>query len=230
MFFEGGTLVLRKLASIMAIVFAATLALAGTALAAPYDPATIAADRGPDGSYEIFGTGFGDTQPDLYVTASVLNSSGQLQTYRFSLDANGDFAGSVPGSKCSAVVTIVGYPSGETLTTTIAGENCSGNNNGNNNNGNNGGGNNNGGGGSNTGGGSSSGGSAGVNGAGYSSGGGSYNGGGYSTGNTVQGAYSPGLANTGASIAAPVAIGLGTLVLGLGLLFFGTRGVIRRRG
>ncbi|MBM9469119.1 hypothetical protein [Nakamurella leprariae] len=43
-------------------------------------------------------------------------------------------------------------------------------------------------------------------------------------------ASSSGLANTGASVAAPLAIGGTALVAGLGLLFFGTRGAIRRRG
>jgi hypothetical protein len=37
------------------------------------------------------------------------------------------------------------------------------------------------------------------------------------------------LAYTGASVAGPLAIGLAALLLGLGLLFFGTRGVIRRK-
>lgn len=38
------------------------------------------------------------------------------------------------------------------------------------------------------------------------------------------------LASTGASIAGPIAIGGAALVAGLGLLFFGTRGAIRRKG
>lgn len=38
-----------------------------------------------------------------------------------------------------------------------------------------------------------------------------------------------GLASTGASIAAPLAIGLAVLLAGLALLFFGTRGVLRRK-
>ena len=39
-----------------------------------------------------------------------------------------------------------------------------------------------------------------------------------------------GLAYTGASVAGPIAIGLGALLAGLALLFFGTRGVIRHKG
>ena len=39
-----------------------------------------------------------------------------------------------------------------------------------------------------------------------------------------------GLASTGASVAGPIAIGLGALLAGLALLFFGTRGVIRHKG
>jgi hypothetical protein len=42
--------------------------------------------------------------------------------------------------------------------------------------------------------------------------------------------YTSALADTGASVAAPLAIGGTALVAGLGLLFFGTRGAIRRRG
>jgi hypothetical protein len=38
------------------------------------------------------------------------------------------------------------------------------------------------------------------------------------------------LASTGASVAGPIAIGLGALLAGLALLFFGTRGVIRHKG
>ncbi len=38
------------------------------------------------------------------------------------------------------------------------------------------------------------------------------------------------LASTGASVAGPIAIGLGALFAGLSLLFFGTRGAIRRKG
>ena len=38
------------------------------------------------------------------------------------------------------------------------------------------------------------------------------------------------LASTGASIAGPIAIGAAALLAGLALLFFGTRGVIRRKG
>ncbi|MFN8200779.1 MAG: hypothetical protein U0R72_21005 [Nakamurella multipartita] len=38
-----------------------------------------------------------------------------------------------------------------------------------------------------------------------------------------------GLASTGASIGAPLAIGIVALLAGLTLLFFGTRGVLRRK-
>jgi hypothetical protein len=51
---------------------------------------------------------------------------------------------------------------------------------------------------------------------------------GYASGDVSSG-YA-GLASTGASIGAPLAIGIGALLAGLTLLFFGTRGVLRRRG
>lgn len=51
---------------------------------------------------------------------------------------------------------------------------------------------------------------------------------GYASGDGKSG-YSD-LANTGASITAPLAIGIGALLAGLVLLFFGTRGVLRRKG
>lgn len=71
-------------------------------------------------------------------------------------------------------------------------------------------------------------------GSGYS-GGGSGSGGsnqnyssGYASGDVSSG-YA-GLASTGASIGGPLAIGIGALLAGLTLLFFGTRGVLRRKG
>lgn len=51
---------------------------------------------------------------------------------------------------------------------------------------------------------------------------------GYASGDVSSG-YA-GLASTGASIGAPLAIGIGALLAGLVLLFFGTRGVLRRKG
>lgn len=78
----------------------------------------------------------------------------------------------------------------------------------------------------------SSGGSGGIGSSGGSAGSGSSGGGSqgaYGNGYAATGAYGSSLANTGASIAGPMAIGLGTLTVGLGLLFFGTRGVIRRK-
>lgn len=50
---------------------------------------------------------------------------------------------------------------------------------------------------------------------------------GYASGDVSSG-YA-GLASTGASIGAPLAIGIGALLAGLTLLFFGTRGVLRRK-
>ena len=52
---------------------------------------------------------------------------------------------------------------------------------------------------------------------------------GYASGDGKSDGYSD-LANTGASITAPLAIGIGALLAGLVLLFFGTRGVLRRKG
>jgi hypothetical protein len=46
---------------------------------------------------------------------------------------------------------------------------------------------------------------------------------------TNNGAGADGLAYTGASVAGPLAIGIAALLAGLALLFFGTRGVIRRK-
>ena len=61
--------------------------------------------------------------------------------------------------------------------------------------------------------------------AGTSAGTGSGSGSGYSTGSTT----TTSLASTGTSIAGPIAIGAAALLAGLALLFFGTRGVIRRK-
>lgn len=51
---------------------------------------------------------------------------------------------------------------------------------------------------------------------------------GYAGGGNVSSGYA-GLASTGASIGAPLAIGIVALLAGLTLLFFGTRGVLRRK-
>lgn len=45
----------------------------------------------------------------------------------------------------------------------------------------------------------------------------------------VEGAMPGGLASTGASIAGPLTVGFGALIIGLAMLFFGTRLAIRRR-
>jgi len=47
---------------------------------------------------------------------------------------------------------------------------------------------------------------------------------------TSSGSSSGALASTGASVAGPIAIGAAALFAGLAMLFFGTRGVIRRKG
>lgn len=51
-----------------------------------------------------------------------------------------------------------------------------------------------------------------------------------SSGGGSTGGYDAGLANTGTSIAGPLAIGVVALIAGLALLFFGTRGIARRKG
>ncbi|MGS0683832.1 hypothetical protein ACVBEQ_01545 [Nakamurella sp. GG22] len=50
------------------------------------------------------------------------------------------------------------------------------------------------------------------------------------TGQGSDGSAGGGLAYTGTSVAGPIAIGAAALLAGLTLLFFGTRGVIRRKG
>ncbi|HEY5881501.1 MAG TPA: hypothetical protein VIU11_21505 [Nakamurella sp.] len=66
------------------------------------------------------------------------------------------------------------------------------------------------------------------------SGSGTTGGKGYDSGTIASSGYASGgysdLATTGANITAPLAIGIGALLAGLVLLFFGTRGVLRRRG
>lgn len=293
---------LRKLASALAVAFAVTLATASTATAAPYDPATVGATRGADGSIDILGANFGQDTADDFVTVTVL-INGVSTSYQFELDDEGNFDADIPGlGEDDALITIVGNRSGETRSALVAGVGRtqeptvtttaevtttvlvpttvavpttvngvpstayvpstvtsvaviggSGGYSGGSSGGT--------GSGSGSGSGSSGGGyyssdgsgsSAGVGGSYYSadgsgssagtgsSGGTGYSSGTGSSGGSVQGAYGSdyaatgaygsGLANTGASIAGPMAIGIGTLTVGLGLLFFGTRGVIRRKG
>lgn len=235
---KRGHSVLRKLVSALAVAFVVTLGSAGTAMAAPYSPPTVAGDRipGNEGTVQILGSGFGtEDGPDDFVTVSVL-INGVTTDYTLQVDADGNFIGEIPGvGDNAAYITIVGNKSGKTKTVNIAGVSQSIDptttavvittvqvpttvavpttvN--------------------------------GVVSTAYvpsnvtsvATIGGMYNSGSGSSGGGTQGVYSAGgsynggLANTGASIAGPMAVGIGTLTAGLGLLFFGTRGVIRRRG
>lgn len=237
---------LRKLVSALAVAFVVTLGSAGVATAAPYDPPAVAGDRVPGGGVQILGSGFGtDAGADTSVTVTVV-VNGVTSTYTFAVDSEGNFTGTIPGiGDNAASITVVGNQSGKTKSVQIAGVSQStdatttavvtstvlvpttvavpttvngtpttsympstvtsv----------------------------ATIGGNSGSSGGGYwnNSGSGGGSSGGSQGAYTANGTYTSGLANTGASIAGPMAIGIGTLTAGLGLLFFGTRGVIRRRG
>ncbi|TKV57359.1 hypothetical protein FDO65_17700 [Nakamurella flava] len=226
------------------MAFVVTLGSAGVAAAAPYDPPAVAGDRTPGGGVELLGSGFGtDAGADSSVTVTVV-INGVSTTYTFPVDSDGNFRGTIPGiGDNAATITVVGDQSGKTKTVQIAGVSQStdatttavvtstilvpttvavpttvngtpttsympstvtsv----------------------------ATIGGNSGSSGGGYWNNSGSGSSGGSQGAYSAGGSYNPSLANTGASIAGPMAIGIGTLTAGLGLLFFGTRGVIRRRG
>ena len=204
---------LRRIASVFAMMSAVILVAAGTASAAPvYAPPGLSAVSINVNQIVITGTNYGDesgpdTSVDITITyggPSGLRSSAGLSaasaaaTLSAEPDADGNWSVTYNLTQDGDLsVRAVGGPSGDDLTVFLAdppgvpGQTGS----------------------AYTGSGSNSG-------QNYSSG--------YASGDVSSG-YA-GLASTGASIGAPLAIGIGALLAGLVLLFFGTRGVLRRKG
>lgn len=226
---------LRRIASVFAMMSAVILVAAGTASAAPiYAPASVSVVSINVDEIIITGTNFGTVDgPDDVVTVTVsyggpsgLRSSAGLSaaaaaaadgfsvtpdengnwSKRFVLTSDGDVIVTAVGNRSGAVPPAV-LPDPPGVPTAAGG-------------------------GSGTVGGSGSGsgtGSSSGSGSGSGNSGSAYSGtSGYSTGGNVSSGYA-GLASTGASIGAPLAIGIVALLAGLTLLFFGTRGVLRRK-
>lgn len=219
---------LRRIGTVVAVAATGLIVAAGTAAAAPvYVPAGLSAGSINVNQIVISGTNYGDeTGADSSVTITV--SYGSPSGLRSSAGLSAASAAAVvetptQGGNFIVVydleqdgdvyVRAVGNQSGDDLTVFLAdppgvpGQEGSGGS----------------GSGSGTGSGSGSGSGSGGSGANqnYSSG--------YATGgDNVSSGYA-GLASTGASIGAPLAIGIGALLAGLTLLFFGTRGVLRRK-
>ncbi len=201
---------LRKLASAGVLAFAGLLAMAGTASAAPYDPATLSVNDigAPGGDFQALGTGFGDDLADDYVILTVTYGapSGLRSNSALSAAARAESYTVDVDDDGNFETVFYATQGGDVYVTAVgypSGERVAGT--------------------------LTLGGAVTTTTAGGSTAWVQGSGSGGSSG-WSDSASSGGLANTGASIAGPIAIGIGVLVVGLGLLFFGTRGVIRRKG
>lgn len=220
----GITLMLKRIGTVVAVAATGLIVAAGTAAAAPvYVPPGLSAVSINVNQIVITGTNYGDESgADQSVTITVsyggpsglrssagLSAASAVAAISANPDENGNF--SVVHNLAldgDVYVRAVGNQSGDDLTVFLAdppgvpGQTSSGY--------------------TGSGSGSGSGSGAGGSGAGqnYSSG--------YASGGNVSSGYA-GLASTGASIGAPLAIGIAALLAGLTLLFFGTRGVLRRK-
>lgn len=205
----------KRIGSVVAMAAAGLIVAAGTAAAAPvYAPPGLSAVYIENNQIVITGTNFGDESgPDSSVSITVsyggpsgLRSSAGLSAASaaaaFTVEpVDGNFSYRYDLTQDGDVyVRAVGSPSGDDLTAVLADPPGVPGQTGS----------------GYTGSGSGSGSGSGQN---YSSG--------YASGDMSSG-YA-GLAATGASIGAPLAIGIGALLAGLVLLFFGTRGVLRRK-
>jgi hypothetical protein len=208
---------LKRIGTVVAVAATGLIVAAGTATAAPvYAPAGLSAVSINVNQIVIIGTNFGgDSGPDTSVSITIsyggpsglrsgagLSAAAAAATMTATPDENGNWSYKYDLTQNGDVyVRAVGSPSGDDLTVFLADPP----------------------------------GVPGQTGSGYTgSGSGSGNGSGqnYSSGyasGDVSSGYA-GLASTGASIGAPLAIGIGALLAGLTLLFFGTRGVLRRKG
>ena len=207
----------KRIGTVVAVAATGLIVAAGTAAAAPvYAPPGLSAVSINVNQIVITGTNYGDESgPDSSVSITVsyggpsgLRSSAGLSAATAAAavtaepDENGNFSVTYNLTQDGDVyVRAVGSPSGDDLTVFLANPP----------------------------------GVPGQTGSGYTgSGSGSGSGSnqnyssGYASGDVSSG-YA-GLASTGASIGAPLAIGIGALLAGLTLLFFGTRGVLRRKG
>lgn len=206
----------KRIGSVVAMAATGLIVAAGTAAAAPvYAPPGLSAVSINVNQIVITGTNFGDESgPDTSVSISVsyggpsgLRSSAGLSAATAAAamtatpDADGNWSVTYDLTQDGDVyVTALGSPSGDYLSVFLADPP----------------------------------GVPGQTGSGYTgsgSGSGSGSGQNYSSGyasGDVSSGYA-GLASTGASIGAPLAIGIGALLAGLVLLFFGTRGVMRRK-
>lgn len=207
----------KRIGTVVAVAATGLIVAAGTATAAPvYAPPGLSAVYIGDNQIVITGTNYGDESgPDTTAAITVsyggpsgLRSSAGLSAAAAAAavtaepDGNGNFSVTYDLTQDGDVyVRAVGSPSGDDLTVFLANPPGVPGQTGS----------------GYTGSGSGSGGGSNQN---YSSG--------YASGDVSSG-YA-GLASTGASIGAPLAIGIGALLAGLTLLFFGTRGVLRRKG
>lgn len=211
----------KRIGTVVAVAATGLIVAAGTAAAAPvYAPPGLSAVSINVNQIVITGTNYGDESgPDSSVSITVsyggpsgLRSSAGLSAAAAAAaatatpDENGNFSVTYDLAQDGDVyVRAVGSPSGDDLTVFLPNPP----------------------------------GVPGQTGSGYtSSGSGSGSGSGSASGQNYSSGYASGdvssgyagLASTGASIGAPLAIGIGALLAGLTLLFFGTRGVLRRRG
>lgn len=205
----------RRIASVVAMAGIGLVAAAGTAVAAPvYAPPGVSAVSINVNQIVITGTNFGDEgggDQSVSVTVSYGSPSGLRSSAGLSAaaaaaaittepDPNGNFSLIYNLQQDGdVVVRVVGTPSGDDVTVVLPDPPGVPGQSG-----------------------GSSGGTTDNSSSGYVSSSG------YSSGGNVSSGYA-GLASTGASIGAPLAIGIVALLAGLTLLFFGTRGVLRRK-
>jgi hypothetical protein len=207
----GEDFMLRRIASVFAMMSAVILVAAGTASAAPvYAPPGLSAVSINVNQIVITGTNFGDENggdQSVSVTVSYggpsglrssagLSAASAAAAQTISTDGNGNFSVIYDLQQDGdVVVRAVGNSSGDDVTVVLPDP-------------------------------------PGVPGQGGgtidNSSSGYVSSSGYSSSGNVSSGYA-GLASTGASIGAPLAIGIVALLAGLTLLFFGTRGVLRRK-
>lgn len=201
---------LRRIALTIVMMFVGLVAVAGISTAAPYDPATLSVVSLGNGQYAVSGSGFGQDTADDYVTLTVSYTapSGLRSNAALTAAAKDESYQHDLDNDGNFATVVTATQTGDVTFRAVgfpSGEAVVG--------------------------------QVSLNAAvATTTAGGSGvwvadSNGNSSSGWTDSVASSSGsLASTGASIVGPIAIGLAVLALGLLLLFFGTRGVIRRKG